>query len=975
MFKRRHSDGGEATLVRGCRRCPKPGVTTAYPDEPTQASTARQVALHSVVTSKMIHKCGAHCQGPTGGCKNYFDRNKVLPRTRVNARGYPEYKRRAKDLFVVSYTPEILLDWGGHANVTYASSVHCIFYLFNYLYKGHKKTMQKLEAVGKNEKEDPFDDYIAARRTSSMTAAWLACGYQTYPSPSPGVYCIKIVNPLLMQTMAAEGKATDIGVYFERPQPLSHLTLSEFFYRFRRDSKRPRGNNREYYEIEMFASSLKVFIVERSRIGATIIRLNKTSHGVGEQFYIRLLLKFVPANSFESLRRFNGITYETFQAAAVARGLVDDFVILRNIFDEMVLESYPYSLRVQFALLTLQGYPTLQLLDILENKEHLVRDHLDNGIPFPIAFNMFLEDLRGRLADDLKTLDDFGFPHPEQMTTLLERERLRYASDACLADYRAMSEQYPATDEQSQFESDIFLKLMSMTSASPAHIVALQGSGGVGKTVSLRKLIARIRSVGKIVLGCAATAIAASQIEDFHTAHSLFDLPVIDKAQRELDSEFEYKSKLTSHPEKLELLQECHVIVWDEVHSNAAEALDAASAALNGFTGKIVILAGDIKQILGIPTDNSHETLLQTIAVNSRLWRRKSRQYEFTKNMRMLQGGAFTEDERELFSAYLKTAECIGLGRPDGINVINLGEPTFKRDNNALLVKNVPALTTVPTVLQFLYPDGFDSTVAQSATILSTTNVKVNEWNKRVQDLNPNPAHVFKSKDVFADVDDDDGRLQTMLTESNMKKADRPDAPPHELILKIGDIVLITHSIARREKLVNNCRAQILGFFNNFIRVQTLGNNPIVHLIPRIRTRIKIHDGLDMALTRTQFPLRLAYSCTHNKSQSQSLDKVVIDITHELFAHGHVSHFSVLSAFCFRISFLELTHPPPSQLYVAMTRARHPNNVRFFTTPEQLADFPGYDIDGAVIVNNIVHKHIIAKVCPLAYSNFFCISN
>jgi len=41
-------------------------------------------------------------------------------------------------------------------------------------------------------------------------------------------------------------------------------------------------------------------------------------------------------------------------------------------------------------------------------------------------------------------------------------------------------------------------------------------------------------------------------------------------------------------------------------------------------------------------------------------------------------------------------------------------------------------------------------------------------------------------------------------------------------------------------------------------------------------------------MCRTQFPLRLAYCTTVNKSQGQEYDTVLIDLRQQTFAHGHL---------------------------------------------------------------------------------------
>ena len=50
-----------------------------------------------------------------------------------------------------------------------------------------------------------------------------------------------------------------------------------------------------------------------------------TSPNSGERFYLRLLLAVVRGpTSFESLRTVDGVIYETFKVACIARGLLED---------------------------------------------------------------------------------------------------------------------------------------------------------------------------------------------------------------------------------------------------------------------------------------------------------------------------------------------------------------------------------------------------------------------------------------------------------------------------------------------------------------------------------------------------------------------------------------------------------------------------------------------------------------------------
>ena len=59
--------------------------------------------------------------------------------------------------------------------------------------------------------------------------------------------------------------------------------------------------------------------------GYSIGRMYFASPNSGERFYLRLLLTVVKGpTSFEDLRTVDGVIYESFKAACVAQGLLED---------------------------------------------------------------------------------------------------------------------------------------------------------------------------------------------------------------------------------------------------------------------------------------------------------------------------------------------------------------------------------------------------------------------------------------------------------------------------------------------------------------------------------------------------------------------------------------------------------------------------------------------------------------------------
>ena len=83
-----------------------------------------------------------------------------------------------------------------------------------------------------------------------------------------------------------------------------------------------------------------------------------------------------------------------------------------------------------------------------------------------------------------------------------------------------------------------------------------------------------------------------------------------------------------------------------------------------------------------------------------------------------------------------------------------------------------------------------------------------------------------------------------------------------------------------------------------------------------------------VAFKRRQFPIRVAFCMTINKSQGQTLNQVGLYLPDSVFSHG--------------------------QLYVALSRVKTPDSIRILTTdPHSRID----DLDGRY-TNNVVYSEI-----------------
>ena len=284
-------------------------------------------------------------------------------------------------------------------------------------------------------------------------------------------------------------------------------------------------------------------------------------------------------------------------------------------------------------------------------------------------------------------------------------------------------------------------------------------------------------------------------------------------------------------------------------------------------------------------------------------------------------GGLLSQDEEDQLkyadmlidvSMNRNSAHCLVINQLDD-NTSTLGLPMMKYYTTA----------DHDSAVEWLYPG---EQLDFSATVLCSNNESVDRWNSVAQAMNPTQMHILKSKDNFSEVDDPKGHLKKMLTSTMLNGFKKVGIPDHELHLKVDDICLITRAI-NGLGVANNSRVCIVNIHLHCVEVSTVGDGAErIIRIPRILFKFRLPYGKSYQLTRMQFPLRLAYAMTYNKSQSQTLVKVLLDITSPPFSHG--------------------------QLYVALSRVRDCKNICLYLTREQVSmTIP--------TVDNIVYQDVL----------------
>jgi len=138
----------------------------------------------------------------------------------------------------------------------------------------------------------------------------------------------------------------------------------------------------------------------------SITRMENVAITSGELFFLRIILYNFPKLSYANCYQHNNRTYNTFQEAAVASGVVRDNDEVYSCFEEAAHFQYmtPIELRTLFVIATLQGFPTIRILNEDRFKHLLYNDFLYNYSPpnHRAAWNDLLCDFAIRFESDGK---------------------------------------------------------------------------------------------------------------------------------------------------------------------------------------------------------------------------------------------------------------------------------------------------------------------------------------------------------------------------------------------------------------------------------------------------------------------------------------------------------------------------------------------------------------------------------------------
>ena len=768
-----------------------------------------------------------------------------------------------------------MLRYDCHINVEICVSEDSCKYITKYVFKGHDRTTAGL-ADDQNRNE--VKEYLDARYIGSSESCWHIFEFPMH-AQKPTVYRLPV--HLEDQQLVYFNADDNVDEVLERGAT-KETPLTAWF---KINQSNPQARNTTYQNFPrtwVYNNKNKSW-KERQR-GDAIGRMYFASPSSGERFYLRLLLTVVPgATSFAHLRTVNNVPYNTFKEACLALGLLEDDNEWIQCLREAGQMQTGYTLRTLFATILFHCNPTSPGILWNQFKHHICDDllyRLTNIYPnrdftqdevYDYGLHLIDHVLRtwGTQLSDIpgmpQIIHDWGVVAEGNR---LINDQLNYNREELAARVTANTAQF------NDAQRGVYNAVMESVNNNNGKTFFLHSAGGCGKTFVCNTIAAAVRAQGKIALCVASSGIASLLLEGGRTAHSTFKIPL-----QVNDTSF---CSISRRSHIYPLLQQTSVIIWDEVPMQHKHAVDAVNRTIQDllennspFGGITVLFGGDFRQTLPVIPHGLRQQIVAASLRRSSLWQHVEMHY-LHQNMRLEQ----TPDMQEFAQWLLQVGA--GTQAVNNTERITIPQHMICPDNS------------IDFLMDEIYPGirhgDKDDQYFLDRSILACTNDIVMHLNSKLLEMFPGEEHVLLSADSVH-FDDPAMNQHQPYSPEYLNSLVSSSLPLAHLALKVGCPIMLLRNLDPSKGLCNGTRLRVSEIRRKVLKCRIISGDPKfagnVVFIPRITLAPSAED-LPMPLRRRQFPVRLAFSMTINKSQGQSLKHVGLDLRSPVFSHGQL---------------------------------------------------------------------------------------
>lgn len=659
-----------------------------------------------------------------------------------------------------------------------------------------------------------------------------------------------------------------------------------------------------------------------------------------ELYFLRTLLtKRIGMSSFEELRTYEGIIYNSFQDCCRAMGLLqDDMEWIRCLQEAAEVMTNIHQLRELFVVILFFNVPAdpSKLWERFKDElsedfkyrrvESLMRPYQGmHGNGFAVEMKIddgYSQDDYDRALYDIedilslpqysKSLDSYFLPHPVKSREDLLNQDQDFQNyddngynDSSIINIVAEDQLFQSNlqsmnTEQEAVTQQLLSSIQHLNNKQLPKCFFIDAPGGTGKTYVLNSFIHYARSKELKVICTAYSGIAANLLIGGRTCHSQFRLPLNPNAQSSTSS-----STMKATEAIGKELAAADIIIIDEasmlhkkyleiIHSTLLELYKAFHSNSDNFNtpfaGKLMILSGDFRQVLPIVKYGDRSSIVETVLNRSHLWHH-FKKLELLTNERVMRNALNQSEEYKTdcqqFSQFLLR---LGSGQLPFVN------ETFQTvELSHMLSVKLHTEQSLINFVRWCYPeldsnrqqnnDSSSIISIQDRGILCPLNEDVDEINQTALDLMQGECHTFLSADKVQETEGEGD-----VPEEYLNSLLIPGIPHHKLELKIGTPIILLRNLDPKNGLCNGTKLIISRILSQFViaaKIVSGTHSGKECFLPRINFTTTENE-FPFILTRRQFPIRLAFAITINKAQGQSLKRVGIYLRKPVFSHGQL---------------------------------------------------------------------------------------